>query len=399
MSGFGVDNLWFIIFLTFAPLIFILPKKYVQILFFTVNFTIYAFLVKTLKEAAAIIFLIVFPYFYIKFSQKHSFKIFPLIIVIIALFIYLKGYGWILTPLLNKSWIYYFELFGLSYILFRIIEFVIQAHYGFLKNFSFLTYFNYLFSIWTLTAGPIQRYKDYNSQISEYKFDFSQKEILLIINRILNGYIKVLIIGAFANNVYHYALNKLHLFGFSPIHTAMMFYSYPVYLYMNFSGYCDIVIGGAKLAGFNLPENFNKPYLARNTVDFWNRWHISLSEWIRDYIYQPLFKNLISGFMKSSTNAAQYISIFFTFLVAGMWHGTSINFIIFGLLQGVGMVISMWYKTFMKNKLGKEKFKKYNSSKCVASIETFLYFHYTCISFVFIELDMNLIINKIRMIV
>ena len=213
----------------------------------------------------------------------------------------------------------------------------------------------------------------------------------------MNGYIKVLVIGALANNVYQYALDKLNLFGFSFTHFLMMFYAYPVYLLMNFSGYCDIVIGSAKLSGFNLPENFNNPYLARNTVDFWNRWHISLSEWIRDYIYQPVFKFLISGIMKNSIVLAQYLSIFFTFLIAGLWHGTSINFIIFGLLQGIGMVLSLWYKDYIKKKLGKEKFKQYNKSNIAAATEIIVYFHYTCVSFIFIELDVNILINKFKL--
>ena len=69
-----------------------------------------------------------------------------------------------------------------------------------------------------------------------------------------------------------------------------MFYAYPAFVYFNFSGYTDIVIGAGRLFGLGLPENFNRPYLARNTVDFWNRWHITLSTWIRDYVFMASYK-------------------------------------------------------------------------------------------------------------
>ena len=108
--------------------------------------------------------------------------------------------------------------------------------------------------------------------------------------------------------------------------------STPVLIYCDFSGYTDIAIGAATILGFNIPANFNKPYFATSPVDFWRRWHISLSTWLRDYLYIPLGGN-------RKGNLRTYSNLITVMLLGGLWHGASWNFVIWGLMHGAFLAI------------------------------------------------------------
>ena len=151
--------------------------------------------------------------------------------------------------------------------------------------------------------------------------------------RILTGVVKM---AALAPWVYH----AFEFAGDPPRMRIMLrvlinFYAFPIWLYLNFSGYTDVVIGAARLLGFPLPENFNRPYLARNIIDFWNRWHISLSHWVRDYVFMTSYKTAVLRFPQRGKYLG-YAFLFLALFVAGIWHGSTGNFVIFGALHGLG---------------------------------------------------------------
>ena len=117
----------------------------------------------------------------------------------------------------------------------------------------------------------------------------------------------------------------------------LFFFLLAIRILLDFSGYSDIAIGYARMLGIRLPRTFNWPYLARNLSDFWSRWHISLSTWIRDYLYIPLGGNR-HGAVRRALNAA------IAFAICGLWHGADWNFVLWGLLHGSGLVISQNYR-------------------------------------------------------
>lgn len=116
------------------------------------------------------------------------------------------------------------------------------------------------------------------------------------------------------------------------VELVLAVYAYAIEIYLNFSGYTDLVTGIALLLGFKLPVNFNAPYLAVNLKEFWTRWHISLSTWIRDYIYFPLGGNR-RGFSRTQIN------VMIGMVLSGIWHGETLNFLIWGAIHGVGVVL------------------------------------------------------------
>lgn len=121
--------------------------------------------------------------------------------------------------------------------------------------------------------------------------------------------------------------------GFTSLDVWIGVYCYSFQIYLDFSSYSDIAIGLSKMMGIHLPENFNYPYLARNLREFWERWHISLSTWLRDYLYIPLGGNRKGSLRK-------YVNIFVTMLLGGLWHGASWNFVIWGVLHGFFITVS-----------------------------------------------------------
>src|SRR4029078_11461404 len=126
--------------------------------------------------------------------------------------------------------------------------------------------------------------------------------------------------------------------------TLVAVYAYALQIYYDFSGYTDIAIGSALLLGIKLPPNFNRPYAAENIADFWRRWHISLSNWLRDYLYFAL-----PG-LRSKWKIFTSSHLILTMLLGGLWHGASWNFVIWGLLHGVALAVTRAWQTFTGSK-------------------------------------------------
>jgi alginate O-acetyltransferase complex protein AlgI len=151
---------------------------------------------------------------------------------------------------------------------------------------------------------------------------------------ILLGVTKKLVIAdrlsAFADQVF------ANPAAFSPLTVIFAVVAYSLQIYCDFSGYSDIAIGASRIIGFDLPENFNMPYLATSVTEFWRRWHITLSEWLRDYLYIPLGGN-------RKGRVRTYVNLMATMLLGGLWHGASWNFVFWGLLHGGALAVhKLW---------------------------------------------------------
>ena len=151
---------------------------------------------------------------------------------------------------------------------------------------------------------------------------------------------------------------------------------------MNFSGYTDVVIGGAGLLGLKLPENFDRPYLARNVLDFWNRWHMTLTHWIRDYVFMTSYKAVAQRFPRWS-KLAGCVLIGLALFVAGLWHGSTSGFAAFGFLQGVGAAVSQAYGDGLKSFLGRSRYQRYQRSPLFETVAVLLTFHFVCFTMLF----------------
>ena len=158
---------------------------------------------------------------------------------------------------------------------------------------------------------------------------------------------------------------------------------YYLYLYCNFSGYCDMAIGAAGLIGIPVAENFNNPFAARNVKDFWNRWHITLSSYMRDVVFAPLSKNLVRAMGPAYANHAIALTITVVFLLVGVWHGVGWNYFIYGALHALGVVTNHYYTIGLKKWLGRDGFKAYNENRWIHALAVTLTFAYCAASLMF----------------
>ena len=196
-----------------------------------------------------------------------------------------------------------------------------------------------------LVSGPIERSKNLIPQIREkHSFNYNNAKNGLI--RMAWGFFQKAVIAdriaILVNQVFD---NYQQYSGFYIVVAAVLF---AVQLYCDFSAYSDIAIGAAQVLGFRVMDNFKQPYFARSIQEFWRRWHISLSTWFRDYLYIPLGGNRCSKLKK-------YRNIMITFLVSGLWHGASWNFVIWGGLHGAFQIIGDLFKKFKKKTCAKMK--------------------------------------------
>ena len=222
---------------------------------------------------------------------------------------------------------------GISFYTFQALSYLMDIFNDVLKperNFARFALYQAFFP--KLIAGPIERGGALLPQLLEPK-PFEYQRLLDGLVRIGWGFFKKLVVadrlGVIVNTVFS-APGDFH----SPLIVLAVF-AYSFQIYVDFSAYCDIAIGSAKILGIDLVENFNSPYFSRSITDFWRRWHISLTSWLRDYIFTPL------NFMlrRKRSKIYQYILIILVFLVSGLWHGANYTFIIWGLLHGVYQVI------------------------------------------------------------
>lgn len=219
---------------------------------------------------------------------------------------------------------------GLSFHIFQSLSYVVEVYkkkYAPEKN--YINYALYVMFFPQLVAGPIERPQHLLPQIAQ-NHDFDALRARHGLERILWGFFKKLVIadqiGQIINPYY------AHLPSDGPlIFIVAILFTYQIYC--DFSGYSDIALGSAMLFGFNLIENFNRPFSAKSFSDFWNRWHISLSNWLRDYMYYPL---VLSAGRVSKLKI--YLSTFVTLVVIGLWHGANWTFGVFGAIHGFYLV-------------------------------------------------------------
>lgn len=241
------------------------------------------------------------------------------------------------------------RIIGISYIVFRCLHYVLDA--AMFERRSFLAFCNYIIFFPTLIAGPIERFQRFEA-FHDGREKLDDESVLPALHRIANGFIKKFVI---ADNLAVICIYSRDGTPWSPTMLWIGVLLQPALLYFGFSGYCDIMIGISRLIGFNLCENFRKPWEARNIQEFWERWHISLSSFVRDYCFNPI--NIAIG--RNIKREFQFVFIvaayFFTMLLIALWHATTWGFLIFGVLHGTALVASLCLKKYVYPRLNKDR--------------------------------------------
>ncbi len=220
---------------------------------------------------------------------------------------------------------------GISFYTFQTMSYTIDVYRRRIEVEKSLLRFAFYVSFFPqLVAGPIVRASQFLPQLHK-KPKLSSEEVGSALFLIATGMVKKLVLADYvAVNLVDRVFDNPEAFTSLEVYVALV--GYTLQIYCDFSGYTDIARGSARLLGFDVPENFNKPYMATNPADFWRRWHMTLSSWLRDYLYYPL------GGSRSGP-ARAYFNLWITMFLIGMWHGANWTFVLYGIVHATAMVL------------------------------------------------------------
>ena len=290
------------------------------------------------KFLAIMLLTILLNYLGAIYVEKSVNKKLPLIITIIAnlgFLVYFKYFNFILDNInalchSNIEPLNIIMPIGISFYTFQAVSYVIDVYRGECKaqkDIYKLALYICLFP--QLIAGPIVKYHDIENQIDDREVNFDK--VTLGVKRFIIGLAKKMLIantmGAVADKIFTQPADS-----FTPLTAWIGALSYTMQLYYDFSGYSDMAIGLGLIFGFTFMENFNYPYISKSITEFWRRWHISLSTWFKQYVYIPLGGN-------RKGNNRTYINLFIVFLLTGIWHGASWNFVFWGIWNGFFIIL------------------------------------------------------------
>jgi alginate O-acetyltransferase complex protein AlgI len=285
-----------------------------------------------------------------------------------ALFVVFKNYAFLSLIHLDFSLPF---ILGLSYIYFRCIQMIVDRNNRVIAEFiDPLTFFNFTCNFTTFVSGPIQRYQDFvllQSKLGD--FSLSQEKFKAVLQRATKGFFKAVVLADLALTLHEYLVPRLATYGDSgAIIYGVSSVVYLIYLYFNFSGYTDIVISAGNLFGLSLPENFDQPWKARNYLDFWKRWHISMGEWFNSYLFTPMTKAMYLRW-KNPKHMPAYATISYlaTFFLIGMWHGSTWAFVVTSIFWGAAAAVTQLYGELQK------KFLSKNSRSTLTGNVTYLF--------------------------
>jgi alginate O-acetyltransferase complex protein AlgI len=227
---------------------------------------------------------------------------------------------------------------GISFFIFEFVHYIVDVYRGREPVRDFLSFALFPAFFPTQIAGPIKRYEDFvpqlklNNPLSRVEFD---NGIFLILSGLFKKVLLADNLALFVNS----GFSNLSLFSNADMWLFAMAFDFQVYF--DFSGYADIARGSAKLFGYKVPINFDYPYLASSITEFWQRWHITLGSWLRDYVYTPL------GWTRNRLKIARNLLI--TMTVCGLWHGAEFHYILWGMYQGVLLALHREFRLMRKS--------------------------------------------------
>jgi membrane protein involved in D-alanine export len=332
---------------------------------FLIAFVLYylIFLFPSPVQAIAFVMYGYLVYYLFEYVFKINHKL-PAVILLLAPMVLIKAGG---AP-------DFISFAGLSYVTFRIIQIYLDNNRE-NKPCDVRSYFLFMLFPQTMLIGPIDRsarfFSDLNSgwnQVTTARISDGWQTMLL-------GLLQKFIV---AEIISRYFLSKLDTESKEPLEMLKYMYTYSFYLYYDFAGYSNLAIGAGKMFGIDVPFNFNNPFIAVNPQDFWRRWHVTLSEWLKDYFFRPYYK-WINGFkkFKNSPLFKQNSGLFLTFVIMGCWNGFKSYFIISGALFGLYSVVHNSYLMQCRKKGKDIVFGKMNP-QLVRGISIFIMFNLVC---------------------
>lgn len=352
MTPYGDLFFFYIMFLALIPAIILgLAGKKIKYYGFALSILMLALFIRSSETEIIWFFVFYFSelilvnvYFYIRKRTENRWIMRFVVLLSILPLIIVK-----VSPYFTKSII---GFIGISYITFRVIQIILETYDGLIDKMSFIDFTYFLIFFPSISSGPIDRSRNFEKSINEklcgkvYANDYLPAGIY----RIFKGIAYKFIISYFINIYWMEKISSQH----TVLNCISYAYAYTLYLFFDFAGYSAIAVGTGYILGVKLPENFNAPFISRNMKEFWNRWHMSLSFWFRDFIYTRFVMQSMKKKRFKSRFTASYVGYFITMMTMGVWHGLKIYYVIYGFYMALLIVLTDYFqrksRVYKKNK-------------------------------------------------
>lgn len=315
---------------------------------------------------------LVWLYFHYRQKKNNSWVFYCAVLLAIAPLFLVK-----ITPFLSHkpSMV---GFLGISYLTFKSVQMIMEMRDGTIKRYRMFRYIQFLLFFPTISSGPIDRYRRFEKDVENppnldnYLF-FLEKGI----HNLFIGFLYKFIIGYYLGQVLMPVVAEAaEKSGGISWHLVAYMYVYSLYLFFDFAGYSLFAVGTSYLMGYDTPINFNKPFLSWNIKEFWNRWHMTLSFWFRDFVYMRLMFMLIKKKVFKSRIVASNVGYFALFLLMGVWHGLTWYYLVYGVYHATLICITdAWLRFKKKHKT------KIPTNKFTHVFAVFLTFNAVCLSF------------------
>ena len=347
------SGLFWCLFLIFLPIYGMLKNKRTKMMVFVIAFSLYFFYKSSGGFFLLLVATSILDWFFalqIKIETTKKMRRFwlwlsiAISVGILGLFKYANFVIWNINELMKSNFqpLDLIMPLGISFYTFKTISYVVDVYKGKIEpTESWLDYLFYLSFFPALAMGPIVRAREFLPQLRDNK-EPTHQMIYSGFWLVLLGVIKKAVFADYLAQYSDIAFGSAD--GYSGFELAMAMIGYTMQIYCDFSGYSDMAIGLGRIMGFDLGINFNFPYRSLNPTEFWKRWHITLSMWLMDYVYIPLGGN-------RKGKLRQYFNLMATMLIGGLWHGAAWNYIVWGGVHGVGLIVHKITKKPLDNYL------------------------------------------------
>jgi D-alanyl-lipoteichoic acid biosynthesis protein dltB len=356
MEFFSGLNFWSLLIILSIPAIFLGIKEKKNKYYILFSSLVFCFLVysKNINSLIYLVIFLIYEYMLIKVYlrlkiEKNCDRV--SIFVILSLFPLVISR---ILPILEID--YKFGFLGISYITFKVMQILVEIKDNMIKEVNFIDYLSFMIFFPTLSSGPIDRSRRF---IKDIEKTISKTEYLDNLGKGIEYILQGLVYKIILSQLIFDKINIISEATYTTENLTIYMYLYGFYLFFDFAGYSLMAVGVSKIFGIDTPMNFNKPFLAKDMKDFWNRWHMSLSHWFRDFVFSRLvFAMFKKKIFKSSLTTAM-VAYIVNMTLMGVWHGINFSYLLYGLYHGIILAITEYFQKtkFYKNNKNKKWFE------------------------------------------
>lgn len=356
MEFFSGLNFWSLLIILSIPAIFLGIKEKKNKYYILFSSLVFCFLVysKNINSLIYLVIFLIYEYMLIKVYlrlkiEKNCDRVSIFVILsLVPLFISR------ILPILEID--YKFGFLGISYITFKVMQILVEIKDNMIKDVNFIDYLSFMIFFPTLSSGPIDRSRRF---IKDIEKTISKTEYLDNLGKGIEYILQGLVYKIILSQLIFDKINIISEATYTTKNLTIYMYLYGFYLFFDFAGYSLMAVGVSKIFGIDTPMNFNKPFLAKDMKDFWNRWHMSLSHWFRDFVFSRLvFAMFKKKIFKSSLTTAM-VAYIVNMTLMGVWHGINFSYLLYGLYHGIILAITEYFQKtkFYKNNKNKKWFE------------------------------------------